>query len=260
MTQHTVSQPSPYRQAAFRASLLDATQPVPDGLTDGDGRPAGRRYAVYRNNVAVSLREALVTGFPAIHSLIGAENFDHIAGLFLRQNPPVSPLMMHYGLGFPDFLAGFSPLAHLGYLPDVARLELAMRQSYHAADAPRFDPARLADLDEPSLMSARFTFAPSVHYMPSPWPVVSVWRVATRPGSPKPPAQAECVLITRPDYDPEPHPLSLDAAHFVRALMRGMCFRDALETAGDGFDLGPTLNLLLTQGALTDMTLKGPDL
>ena len=44
------------------------------------------------------------------------------AGIFLRQHPPSSPLMMFYGEAFPEFLAGMQQLSHLGYLPDVARL------------------------------------------------------------------------------------------------------------------------------------------
>ena len=44
------------------------------GVSAGAGRPAGRRYAVYLNNVAVSLTEALATGFPAVAALLGEES------------------------------------------------------------------------------------------------------------------------------------------------------------------------------------------
>ena len=237
-------------QTAFRAALLDAQTPVPDGLTDGAGRPAGRRYAVYRNNVAVSLTEALETGFPAVRSLIGHQNFAHVAGGYLRQSPPASPLMMHYGAGVPDYLATREQLKTWAYLPDVARLELALRRSYHAADAPVLDPAELASLPESALLSCRFALAPSLELVASPWPLVSLWRYATDTGQPKPQAVAEHALVLRPDFDPQVFAISPAASAFVQALRQGVTLGDAADTAGD-FDLGAVLNLLLTTGGVT---------
>ncbi|MDJ0820427.1 MAG: DNA-binding domain-containing protein [Paracoccaceae bacterium] len=246
-------------QAAFRTALLDAAQPVPPGLTDGKGRPAGRRYAVYRNNVAVSLREALATGFPAVEKLIGAENFAHVAGVFLRSAPPVSPLMMHYGAGFPEFLAGFKALGHIQYLAEVARLELALRRSYHAADAPVADPAILQSLDEEALMAAHMTLAPAVEVVRSPWPLWSIYTFTMTPGAPKPEARTEDVIILRAEFDPEPHLLPAGGAAFITALSNGAPFGEAVDAAGDAFDLGATLSLLLQGGAITDISIQRTD-
>ena len=77
-----------------------------------------------------------------------------LAGIFLRAHPPTSPLLMFYGDKFPDFLAGMSQLSHIGYLPDVARLEQRMRLSYHAADTATIDPAALGALSPEALMEA----------------------------------------------------------------------------------------------------------
>jgi hypothetical protein len=238
-------------QTEFRSALLNAELPVPSGLTDGKGQPAGRRYSVYRNNVAVSLREALTTGFPVVSGLIGDENFNHIAGLFLRQSPPESPVMMQYGTGFPEFLHGFEPLAHIGYLPDVARLELAMRQSYHAADSQGIDPAILQQMSEEQLMAMRLELAPSVRLLTSPWPVVSIWNYARDPSSGKPPAVAEDAIILRPEFDPLPHALHTGGRAFITTLAKGQPLDEALEAAGAEFDLGPLLNLLLFNKAIT---------
>ena len=238
-------------QDAFRAALLDAAQPVPDGLLDSTGRAAGRRYAVYRNNVAVSLREALGTGFPAVAGLLGPENFAYAAGRYLREEPPDSPLMMQYGAGFPDFLARQEALARWGYLPDVARLELALRRSYHAADAAPMDPAALQGLSEEALDGARFGIAPAVKLLRSDWPVLSFWRYALRPGSPAPLPEAQDVAILRPGFDPEPHCLPQGGAAFLAALGAGQTFADAVDAAGDGLDLHASFTLLLQGGALT---------
>ena len=113
-------------QDSFRAALLDPLAPVPDRLSDGQTRPVGRRFNVYRNNVAVSLTEALHTGFPIIARLLGAENMDGLAGAFLRAHPPDSPVMLRYGDALPGFIESQRQLDHLGYLSDVARLELAL--------------------------------------------------------------------------------------------------------------------------------------
>lgn len=240
-------------EAGFRVGLLRADVAIPGGLTDGAGRPAGRRYDVYRNNIAVALREALETGFPAVAKLIGPENSARAAGMYLRAEPPDSPLMMHYGPGFPDFLEGIEALRSIGYLGDVARLELAMRRSYHAADAANFESGRLATLDEAALMAARLVLAPSVQVVRSRWPVLSVYRYTLRPDQPKPQPRAEDVLITRAEYDPAPHLLPQGGADFVDALLRGQTFGAAVTAAGADFDLPATLTLLLQQGAISDL-------
>ena len=238
-------------QDTFRGALLDAAQPVPEGLTDGAGRPAGRRYAVYRNNVAVSLREALATGFPAVRGLIGTRNFDGIAGMFLRAEPPASPLMMHYGAGFPAFLAGLEPLRKWPYLPDVARLELALRESYHAPDAPALTAADLAALPPEALEALRPRPAPSLRLLRSDWPVVSVYRFAMTQGAPKPQPVAETAVILRDGFDPAPHVLPPGGTAFLGALAEGLTLSEALDTAPEGTDLSPTLHLLLAFGGLT---------
>ena len=237
-------------QTAFHSGLLNPAAPVPDGVIDAHARPAGRRYGVYRNNVTVSLRGALAEGFPSLVSLIGRENFDHVARAYLRQSPPTSPLMMHYGSGLPDFVATLEQLQHLPYLADVARIDVAMRQSYHAADSTGIDPAALQALDEQALLTTRFRFAPSMILLRSRWPIGSIWHYTLR-GGPKPRGAAEDVLVLRAEYDPEPVLLGPGAADVITALQDGTPFGAAIEAADDAFDLAALLNVLLQHNAIT---------
>ena len=239
-------------QTAFNAGLLNPSTPVPDGLTDAQARPAGRRYGVYRNNVTVSLREALAEGFPSLVGLIGRENFDHVARAYLRQSPPMSPLMMHYGAGFPEFIASLDQLAHLPYLADVARIDVAMRQSYHAADSTGIALTALQALDEDTLLATRLSFAPSMILIRSPWPIGSIWHYTLRGGH-KPTGHAEDVLILRAEYDPEPFVLGPGAGDVLLALRSGTPFGPAIEQGGDAFDLAALLNILLSNHAITDL-------
>lgn len=242
-------------QTLFRRALLDPETARPAGLSDGAGRPAGRRFDVYRNNVAVSLAEALETAFPVIRKLVGEANFRLLAAAFLRAHPPVTPLMMFYGAELPGFLAVFGPTATIRYLPDVARLEHALRESYHAADAAPLDPEVLRALDPDALMAARLRLAPALRVVRSSWPVHAIWRYNTEPGAPKPAMQPQDVAILRPGLDPEPHLLPPGGGLFLEALAAGRTFGEAVEAASavPGFDLSALMTLLIGQGALTHL-------
>lgn len=239
--------------ADFLPALRDASRPAPDGVTDGAGRPAGRRFDVYRNNVAVSLIAALETGFPALRSLIGPENFRHVARRFAAGHPPASPLMMYYGQGFPEFLAGLGALAHIPYLPDVARLEFALRDSYHAADHVALTPDALAAIPPERLEHTRLAPAPSVRLLRSDWPVSAIRAFAIRDDAPKPAGGAQDVAVLRRGFDPEPVTLPAGGHAFLRALQAGEPLGKATELgarAAPDFDPGALLGLLLAYDAL----------
>ena len=243
----------------FRVAMLDPAAPVPQGLVDGANRPAGARFNVYRNNVAVSLTEAMRTGFPVITKLLGQKNMDGLSGLFLRAHPPSSPLMMHYGDAFPSFLEKMDQLADLPYLADVARLELALRRSYHATDADPIVPDMLGQLPPEELMVARLTLVPAAILIRSPWPIHALWRYNTQPDAPTPTPGAQDVLITRAEFDPIPQLLPSGGGDWIEALISGQTIGDAFNTAlltTPDFDLGATLGLMLQGGAIDHLDQK----
>ena len=154
----------------------------------------------------------------------------------------------------PAFLRGFPPVRHLPYLPDVARLENAVRAAYHAADVRPLHPEALAGAE---LLSLRLTFAPAVGLIRSEHPIHGIWRMHRDPARPKPAPGPEDVLVTRPVYDPEVRLLPPGTAPFVRALIRGQTLGAAIAAMGLGFDPGPSLTLLLQSGALAAPPVPG---
>lgn len=226
----------------FVPALLNPSAEVPDGLTDGTGHKAGRRFDVYRNNVTVGLTDALAAGFPVIQKLVGEAFFRAMAVEFLRAHPPAMPVLTFWGEDFPGFLHSFKPVAHLPYLADVARLEYALREAYHAADATPVAPDALAT---PDLVSARLRLAPATRLVASRFPIHAIWRFNTDPTAPPVSGSAQTVLVARPDWDPWPRLIAPDAALFIAALLAGESFGTAAEAAGESHDLAATLTLLL---------------
>lgn len=235
-------------QSAFTEALLDPARPVPPGLVGPGGAPAGKRFSVYRNNVAVSLTEALRTAFPVVRRIVGEEFFDAMAGIYLRAHPPSSPVLMFYGSEMPAFLEAFAPVAHLGYLPDVARLELALRRAYHAADAAPLVPVTLPP---DRLMAAQVVFAPAVQLIRSRWPLHAIWRANTAAGAPAPVMRAEDVLVSRPGFDPTAQLLPQGGGEAVARLLAGEPLGTALEAAEA--DPAALLAVLIGGGAVTQL-------
>lgn len=245
-------------QQDFRIALLDPSTPVPEGLADPEGRPAGARFDVYRNNVVASLSDALATAFPVIEKLLGTQNFRSLAVSYSRAHPPSSPLMMHMGGDLPGYLEGFAPLARYPYLADVARLELALRESYHAADATPADPSALSALSPEALARTVLHLAPSVRLVSSRWPIVQIWRFNMDDG-PKPRPGPETALVTRREFDPRIDALTEAGAAFVVALAAGKPLGTAAEAAAAlDPDIDPTapLAMLFAGGAVTDIATE----
>ena len=242
-------------QPAFARALLDPEADVPPGITGPDGRPAPKRFSVYRNNVAASLTRALEASFPTVRKLVGEEFFAAMAVVFLRAHPPRSRVLMLYGDAFPGFLAGFPPVAGLGYLPDVARLDQAMRESYHAADSAPLSEAGFQRLSGADIGGLRLQLAPSLRRIRSRWPVVSIW-AANAEGGPTPAPVAEDALILRPDFDPRPHRLPIGGGAVVQGLMDGLALDEILGSVPDDqpTDLSAILTLLIAGRAIVGVT------
>ncbi|MCA0045157.1 HvfC/BufC N-terminal domain-containing protein [Celeribacter litoreus] len=233
-------------QATFIKAALDPTAPLPAGLVTPEGAPATKRFAVYRNNIVVGLKDALAQGFPAVKSLVGDEFFSALSDAFLRSHPPSAPRLPLYGAGFAEFIAGFAPAQPVPYLPDVARLEYALRESYHAADSA---PVDAGDLSDPLLFTRAVKLAPSVRWMSSDFPITSIHAFAL--GGPKPEGGAEDILITRRAFDPVATSFPRGTINVLEKLAAGDALEHAIEAAPKQLDLSLFLRALLDGAAIT---------
>lgn len=225
----------------FAAALLDPDIAIPGDVTGPDGGPAPRRYGVYRNNVVVSLLEALASAFPSVRAIMGEEIFARAARNFILAHPPRSPMMQHYGGGFPDFLDTFPPLRSAPFLGDVARLERAFLDAWHAADEPCLCADALGGLNPEETLALVFEPHPATFLSASGYPVADLfgWR-HERPEGGTDIAKAQCALVTRPQYSVELRILEKAQHDFLARLLKGATLGEA---AGEVFEAGPDFDL-----------------
>jgi hypothetical protein len=242
-------------QGAMASSVLRGMDAPLAPVVRADGIDFAGRLQIYRNNTFSSLTAALKDSFPVVCQLVDERFFGYAAQEYIRAYPPLEPRLAEYGGDFAEFLAGFQPVRHLAYLPDVARLEWAVNAAYHAADTPTLDPARIAAVPQDRYPLLTFVAHPSVQIFASDFPVERIWQ-AHQPGGDLETridlSSGGCrLLIDRHEQDIRF--LALDAAGFAlaAALCMGAALQEAYEKAAavDGaFDLIAALSTHLARG------------
>lgn len=228
------------KQDAFIVSLKNPDLPRPRGIGGNKDR-----FNVYRNNVAVSLRDALGETFPVVKQLVGEEFFAGMAQAFVRENLPKTPVLLEYGGAFPRFIEQFSPADSVPYLADMARLEWAWLQAYHAADAAPISADKLVEIEEEDLDGLRFETHPSLWLISSDWPVVSMWQAHQGTGAPDLsdlPSGPEYGLVIRPEYDVEVHAISVGASQLIDQLADEVPLGAAFDAVAEMADADPTFD------------------
>src|ERR1700729_3399794 len=169
--------------AAFAPGLTDPSMVAPDDVVATSGKGGIKRYNVYRNNVTVSLIDALAAIYPAVQRITGVEFFRAMARFHVRETPPPSPLLFEYGHGFPEFIERYQYASQMSWLADVARIERSWLDAYHAADADPLSADDLADALSERLADLRFAPHPATRVIRSRFAAVTIF-AANRTGNP----------------------------------------------------------------------------
>ena len=240
----------------FRAAILDPLRDNPQAVAGPGGKKAVKRFNVYRNNVTVSLINALADIFPAVQRIAGETLFRDMAREFVRVHPPVSPLLFLYGHEFPAFIGDLEQARRMPYLADVARLERAWLTAYHAADFEPLAPDALAAIAAEDLENAVFAPHPATGLVVSDYAVFDIFdanrhhETVGRIDA----SRGQSVLVTRPGHDVRVTALPPgDDAFFGRMLEGGTLGEAAAAAAGtaETFDINSAIGGLFATGAFT---------
>ncbi len=242
----------------FALALAAPDRPTPAFTRGRQGRPDDRRFQVYRNNVAAGLIGALEARFPVTRRLVGDAFFRAMAGAYIAGHKPRSPVMIAYGDDFADFVADFEPARELPYLADVARLESAWVEAYHAAEAEPLTIGDLAGVAAEDFGRLIFTFHPSARLVASAHPAASIWAAHQDGAEPHTPEwRPEQALVVRPHAEVLVRLLPSEGFAFAGALLRGKPLAEAAEPLVEAdADPGAALIGLVEAGAFAAFALN----
>jgi Putative DNA-binding domain len=241
---------------AFASALINPERATPAVVSGPKGKAAVKRYNVYRNNVTVSLIDALAAVYPAVQRITGVDFFRAMARSHIRATPPCSPLLSEYGRDFPAFIERYEYASSMPWLADAARIERAWLDAYHAADAEPLPPAALAAVPQEKLADLDFIAHPATRIVRSPFSAVTI--VASNRGN-EPVGRIDAsipedALITRPDLEVMLRRLPPGGATFIESLMSGRSLGEATASAleiSSAFNIAANIAGMIDAGAFT---------
>ena len=248
----TIALSWPDRHSSFAGALLDPDIPFPDGIGKQE-QIAPKRFSVYRNNVVVGLMEALEDIFPATRILVGQENFDKLSRGYVARRPPRSPLVQVYGEDFADFLQTLPATRDVPFLADLARLERAWLDAYHAEDATPVQGEQLAGLAPEATMELVFPVLAATSLLTSQYAIADMFAVREDETAwPDDFNIAQSALVARPAYDVYVVELDAGLAAFFSALINQQTLAEAIGagmTTDAAFAPADAIALMFQSGA-----------
>jgi hypothetical protein len=145
-------------QDLFQARLLAGDEAVRDHLTAG-----GPHLDVYGHAYLARLREVMGEDFPAVHTLLGDDEFDRAVTAYLAAYPSIERSVRWLGRAFADWLRATAPWADLPVVGDMAAFEWGLGLAFDAPDADGLPGDALAAVPPEAWPVLVFDFHPALN-------------------------------------------------------------------------------------------------
>lgn len=199
--------------AGSQTELTSATPKIREGKLN-----TAQRVAIYRRNVQSTLRGALGDIFPTTRWMLGDDKFLNVGDQFILHAPSTSGDLNQFGRSFPEFLSAMQPSA----AADMATLDWAWHEAFHAAEQAALDLSRLGAVPAEQHAALVFQLHPSARLIGSAYPLLELWQ-AHQNSEEAPleiskilPADHHFLAVHRDDANVTLTPLSAPQFHFLK--------------------------------------------
>ncbi|HQZ16651.1 MAG TPA: putative DNA-binding domain-containing protein [Vicinamibacteria bacterium] len=193
---------------------------------------AAQRIAIYQEMYPLRMRDALASDYPGLEHFLGPRFWDFVTA-YTKAHPSMGYTLNRLGDQVPAFLARQKALKPAGFLRDLARLELAITESF---DSPQADLLSAEDLEAMAparLGRARLLTAPSLRLVSLEWNAGAYLDTVRdeKHDHPRPRRSRSFTAVVRRNYSVYRFPLSEAAFLVLTDLQDGCSIASSVERA-----------------------------
>jgi hypothetical protein len=142
----------------------------------GRGLRASERINIYANAYFYRLLECLREEFPATLAVIGSNDFADLTRDYLLWRPPTEPSLFYAGRYLAECLCHHSLAQRWPFIAELARLERATLETFHAPDAPTLTDDAMCGIPPEQWPTTELRAHPAVEILGGEWRVSEVLR------------------------------------------------------------------------------------
>lgn len=187
------------------------------------GDPGAERMDVYAGGYTARVHESLGEVYETVLKVLGDHEFYHLAEAYAKQYPSHDYNLTHAGRDLPKMLVTYPAAASkYPFLPELARFEWMVSETFHAFDKEPFDRGQLAKIAPEDWENLKITFQPSIQLFQSDWPIMSLWEKRRQGSIEKSITQSpQKILVGRRGAEVRCEILRDDQYELIRGLLAG---------------------------------------
>jgi Putative DNA-binding domain len=157
--------------------------------------PAIARITIYVNAYFYRLLECLKEEYPATLAVIGPNDFAGLIHDYLGWRPPTEPSIFYVGCYLAEFLRNYVLVERWPFIAELARLERATLETFHAPDAPTLSDEAIRAIPAQQWPTLKLRSHPGVEILRGEWRVTEVLSAVERGDKWVEPAQETNAVI-----------------------------------------------------------------
>jgi hypothetical protein len=236
------------------AGLKAEAHPVDlNTIISGDERiGAANRLGIYADAYFYRVLDALREDFPAILAVVGEDEFHNLITGYLVAYPPTEPSLLDAGRHLGEYLESTVEFDRWPFLTDLARLERALIESFHAANVIPLDGATMQSIPPAEWPGVPMRLHPSVRLVRVGWRIDEVVRAVVQHSIevPRPSPEPITLIIWRQRNEAlyrAAEPAEAIALHLLQPWADFASICEAIADASDGSDTPNLINRLLAR-------------
>ncbi|MCP3852260.1 MAG: DUF2063 domain-containing protein [Gammaproteobacteria bacterium] len=179
-------------QQQMLAWLQEANPLIKQSVTGTEKVSADVRLDVYANAYRFRLIEALQDNFPALHTLLGDEDFFQLGVAYLTAHPSKHFSLRYFGQQMSAFLGTTDAYKEQAFLSEMAHFEWLLRDAFDAEDSSVLTLESLQQMEPQAWPKLKFRFHPSLHRIDLSFNTPQLWQAIDQEEPP--------IDITQNDY------------------------------------------------------------